>query len=205
MVRLPWLAIGAALWASGARAEESPRPLCWRDGLSSEEQGRSEGPGSSPGPCVPLAVALDEARRKAHDAEARDRNDITAMMNVVGRALALRGTPGDQARQGKAPVWAGRADDVTGELAKLESATAQPAGEYEAEVPHPPRRPIAELTRLENARKAALAAALKRKQLAEARKQALASRQRLSVPAPAAPSPAMRAWPQPASTSGSLP
>jgi hypothetical protein len=206
MVRLPWLALSAALWAAGARGEQIPRPLCWLDGLSAPEEAGFGSPGSSPGPCIPLPVALDDARRKAQEAGARDRDDIAAMMNVVGQALATRLPREDQGPRGKATIRAGSADEAADKLANLVSATAQPADELMAEVPHPPKRPVAELTRLENARKAALAAALKRKQLAEARKRALASRERPNLPPPAVQNPGIRAWPQPPPpTSGSLP
>jgi hypothetical protein len=83
-MRVLFLAAGAmTLCAACSAAEGLSVPWCPLAPSSPEEK-----PRELPSPCIPFAQILEEAKRKAREAERRDEEEMSAMRSLVEPALA---------------------------------------------------------------------------------------------------------------------
>ncbi len=168
-MRVLFLAAGAMTLSVACSAAERAVPWCPLAPTSPQEE-----PGAEPRPCVPFAQVLEEAKRKAREAERRDEEEISAMRSLAAQALAgdNQQTQKGQRREAK-PVVSVRTssrpdrtdEDTAGELAGGREAASLPV----RVTVEPPKRPRNLELQRRQAQQTLLAAALKRKQAVQAR------------------------------------
>jgi hypothetical protein len=167
--RLFALAIGAVTLSGESVAQGVPLRWC------TETLRGQEAPGVEPRPCIPFAQVLEQAKRKAREAERRDAEEMRAMRSLAARPVAGDNQQTQGGSQSEAePVVAARTSDKPDSMG--EDTDGEPAEEAASALPvrvavEPPKRPLAIDVKQAEAQKAALlAAALKRRQAAQARK-----------------------------------
>ncbi len=166
-MRVLFLAAGAMTLSVACSAAERAVPWCPLGPTSPQEQ-----PGAEPRPCVPFAQVLEEAKRKAREAERRDEEEISAMRSLAAQALA-----GDNQQTQKGPRREAQPVVSVRTSSKPDSTDEDTGGEFDGEAAslplrvavEPPKRPRNLELQRRQAQKTLLAAAPKRKQAAQAR------------------------------------
>ncbi len=198
-LRLLLLALAAVTLSGESLAQDMPARWCPLESSRGQEL-----QGAAPRPCVPFARVLEEANRKAREAERRDEEEMSAMRSLAGRALA-----GDNQQTQGRPRRESQPQAAVGTASERDSTDEDTDDERVAEPPSavpvhvavvPPKRPLHSDLKHRGAQKAALLpAGPKLRRGVETRRAAESPKAQLRPNNPVPPAPAnpvvRRIWP----------